>query len=149
MILEDLAISQQAKGQIRDIKNLMSFRTVDFYNHDTDHTQIAEGLRYDFRHRMSFRVQVDQTLISYFERDSIKIELWGSEGSAAPLLGTGNINLKELVARAQDSISPVVHSKVPIYGQDHVLLGVIDYRVRMRLPISPLLKWMKDRRSRS
>lgn len=116
MILEDLAISQQAKGQIRDIKNLMSFLTVDFYNHDTDHTQIAEGLRYDYRHRMSFKVQVDQNLIGFFERDSIKIELWGSEGSAAPLLGSGNITLKELVVRAQDSISPVIHSKMPIYG---------------------------------
>jgi hypothetical protein len=98
---------------------------------------------------MSFRVQVDQTLIHYYEKDSIKIELWGSEGSAAPLLGTGNISLKELIIRSQDSVSPVIHSKVPIYGQDHVLLGVIDYRVRMRLPISPLLKWMKDRKSNS
>lgn len=25
-------------------------------------------------------------------------------------------------------------------------MGVIDFRIRMRLPISPLLKWMKDRR---
>lgn len=41
MILEDMAVSQQAKGTIKDIKNLMSFLTVDFYNHDTDHTQIA------------------------------------------------------------------------------------------------------------
>lgn len=43
----------------------MSFLTVDFYNHDTDHTNVAEGLRYDFRYRMSFKVQVDQTLINY------------------------------------------------------------------------------------
>lgn len=28
-----------------------------------------------------------------------------------------------------------------------MLLGVIDYRVRMRLPISPLLKWIKERRT--
>lgn len=65
MILEDMAVSQQARGTIKDIKNLMSFLTVDFYNHDTDHTQIAEGLRFDFRNRMSFRVTVDETLMHY------------------------------------------------------------------------------------
>jgi hypothetical protein len=147
MVLEDMAVSQQVRGVIRDVKNLMSFLTVDFYNHDTDHSNVAEGLRFDFRYRMSFRVQVDQTLVNYLERDSLKIELWGSEGSSAPLIGTANITLKELIARSQDSISPVVHSKAPLYGQDHVLLGVIDYRIRMRLPISPLLKWLRDRRT--
>lgn len=35
---------------------------------------------------------------------------------------------------------------MPIYSADHVLIGVLDYRVRMRLPISPLLKWIKERR---
>ena len=37
-------------------KNLLSFLTIDFYNHDTVHTGIAEGIQTNYDFQLSFKV---------------------------------------------------------------------------------------------
>lgn len=46
-----------------NISNLLSFLTIDFYNHDTVHTGISEGLRTNYDFQVAFKVTVDEFLI--------------------------------------------------------------------------------------
>jgi hypothetical protein len=48
---------------VENIKNLLSFLTIDFYNHDTVHTGIFEGLKTNYDFKVSFKVIVDEFFI--------------------------------------------------------------------------------------
>ena len=49
--------------------------TVDFYNHDTQHSSIAEGLHTNFNFQISYRVSTDEFFIKYLENGFLKLEL--------------------------------------------------------------------------
>ena len=51
------------KHYTKNIKNLLSFLTIDFYNHDTVHTGIFEGLQTNYDFKVSFKVTVDEFFI--------------------------------------------------------------------------------------
>jgi len=53
--------------------------------------------------------------------------------------------LNDLLASAAKDISNVVRGKCPIYSQNKVLIATVEYRMRMRLPISPFLEWANNK----
>ena len=56
---------------------------------------------------------------------------------------SSTIFFKDFITRSQDGVAPVIHSKCILYSTDNSVLGTVEFRIRMRLPISPFLKWIK------
>lgn len=48
------------------------------------------------------------------------------------------------MATAKD-VSNVVRGKCPIYSSNKVLIATVEYRMRMRLPISPFMEWANNK----
>ena len=48
-----------SEGKVMDASNMLTFITADFYNHDTQHTNIVEGIIPNYNFQMSFKVSVD------------------------------------------------------------------------------------------
>ena len=55
--LVDTFVRQQVK--ISDVSKIMSFASVDFYNHKTQHTKVSTGLKYNMNSQFSFKVAED------------------------------------------------------------------------------------------
>ncbi len=89
-------------------KHLLTFLTIDFYNHETQHTNIAEGLITNFNFQITFKVKCDEFFIKFLESDFIKIELYAAKGEDAIKLGYCNIPLIELKTRNSEDQSSVV-----------------------------------------
>lgn len=82
-----------------NMKNPLSFLTIDFYNHDTVHTGISEGLKTNYDFQVSFRVQVDEFFIMFLETESLIMELYVSNGAEATRIGLAEVSLKDIVAQ--------------------------------------------------
>ena len=94
--LDEQAISKLIPNG-ETIKNPLSFLTIDFYNHDTIHTGITEGLKTNYDFQVSFKVQVDEFFIMFLETESLIMELYVSNGADATRIGYAELNLKSLV----------------------------------------------------
>ncbi len=75
----------------------MTFLTIDFYNHETQHTNISEGSMTKYNFQVSFRVVVDDFLLHFLETNFLKLDVFATAGSDAIRLGSANIDLSELV----------------------------------------------------
>ena len=129
--------------------NLLSFITSDFYNHDTQHTNISEGVIPNYNFQMTYKVQIDQFFVQYLETNSIKIDVYGAIGTDAVKLGSANIKLNDLIIenRSKD-VSAVVKSKLYIYSKNdnQRVMCCLDYRLRMRRPIFETINWLNEQR---
>lgn len=72
---------------------------VDFYNHDSQHSSIAEGTHTNFNFQMSFRVLCDEIFLHHLESGFLKLELYVSEGMETSPIAKANISLKDLVKK--------------------------------------------------
>lgn len=54
--LDELSLTKNQNNKIKDISKMISFLTVDFYNHDTQHSHFAEGNARKLDNNFSFRV---------------------------------------------------------------------------------------------
>ncbi len=132
--------------KIRDPKKLLSFLTVDFYNHDTLHSSIAEGLDSNFNFQVAYKVISDDFFIKHLETGFIRFEIYCSEGMDAIKLGDCSISLRELLNKNKISgVSGVFKSTVTINSDRGDIVGIINFKIRMRLPISETVKWLREK----
>ena len=130
----------------RDPKKLLSFLTVDFYNHDTLHSSIAEGLDSNFNFQVGYKVISDDFFIKHLETGFIKFEIYCSEGMDALKLGECSISLRDLLNKNKVSgVSGVVKSTVSINSDRGDIVGIVNFKMRMRLPISETVKWLREK----
>lgn len=61
--------------KVADIRKIQTLLTVDFYNHDTQSSNIIEGLRPFFNFQLCYRVVVDDFFLRYLETDSFRVNL--------------------------------------------------------------------------
>jgi hypothetical protein len=122
--------------------------TSDFYNFDTESSGICEGITTCYNLQLSYKVQVDEYLIQFFERNSINLDFFVAAGLNIRAIGKCKISLKELIDRnteVEDHISAVVKSQKVIVGVNKdAVIGEIKYTIRMRNPISKFLKWKAE-----
>jgi hypothetical protein len=64
-------------------KSFVTFISVDFYNHDTETTQISEGLEPNYSTQFSFRNRVDDFYIQCLQKQTIKLEIMVSQAQKA------------------------------------------------------------------
>lgn len=68
---------------------MVSFLTIDFYNHDTQHSNFVEGSSRKLGNNFSFKVEMNQYTVKYLAKQSVMLELWSPQGSSTVLLGKG------------------------------------------------------------
>ena len=80
-------------------KTLVTFITVDFYNHDTETSQLAEGYRPLYNTQFSFKNRVDDFFVQFLQKNTMKLDIYISKNNAAIHLGYAEIFLRELIER--------------------------------------------------
>lgn len=137
--------------------NMMSFLTVDFYLHDTQTSSLLSGSKPIYNLQLSFKVKEDEHLIYYLESDNILIDIYYIKDNIQVLLGRGKIPLKQIIElentnnnfdnslasqqrRVTNGICQLYYSK-----DENLLIGSMHYKMRMRSPMSEIIKWYKDR----
>jgi len=135
------------KDVVFDIKRVLTFLIVDFYNHDSQNSSIAEGTHTNFNFQMSFKVLCDEIFLSFLENGYVKLELYVSEGMETAPIAKANIPLKDLVRKnLGEGIAPALSSSITFFGMKNEIVGLMNYRMRMKFPIGESLKWMKEKR---
>lgn len=136
-----------SKDLVFDVKRILSFLIVDFYNHDSQNSSIAEGTHTNFNFQMSFKVLCDEIFLNFLENGFLKLELFVSEGMETVSIAKANIPLKDLVKKALgEGIAPALSSSITFFGGKNEIVGLLNYRLRMKYPIGESLKWMKQKR---
>lgn len=80
-------------------KTLITFVTIDFYNHDTETSQLSEGYKPLYNTQFSFKNRVDDFYVQFLQKQTMKIDIYISKNNAALHLGHAEIFLRELVER--------------------------------------------------
>ena len=62
--------------------------TVDFYNFETKHTKLTQGLVADFNTEFTFRIAQDDFFYKFMTKEKLKIDILASEGTKVYHLGT-------------------------------------------------------------
>ncbi|KRX10045.1 C2 domain [Pseudocohnilembus persalinus] len=126
---------------VPNLRNLLSFVTVDFFNHDTQHSTITEGIKSKINFQVSFKVDIDEFLYKHITTNSIKLELYCGNGEEPLKLGEGSIPLLDLdVKNDQPDKSYVLGGTTFIKGfkdngKQAIEVAVIEYRVRFKYPV--------------
>lgn len=113
----DTNIKQLTGGQVKEPNKILTFVTIDFYNHETQHTSIAEGLTTNYNFQIAFKVACDEFFISYLETGFLKFDVYAAAGAVPILLGQVNIPLRNLVLLNRiDNVSAVISEIVQVYN---------------------------------
>lgn len=81
LIVNVANFDKQRLSQILGNKELLAsavqtFITVDFYNHDTRHSDLTEGFEPNYSTQFSFKNNVDDFYIRYLEKNHIVVEIF-------------------------------------------------------------------------
>ncbi len=68
---------------------MVSFLTVDFYNHDTQHSNFVQGNLRKLNNNFSFRVDMNPSLIKFLSKNALVLELWSPQGTNTVPLAKG------------------------------------------------------------
>jgi len=80
-------------------KTLITFVSVDFFNHDTETSQAAEGYRPLYNTQFSFKNRIDDFYLQFLQKNCLKLDVYISKNNAAIHLGHAEVYLRELVER--------------------------------------------------
>ena len=131
-----------------DENDLMTFVAVDFYLHETQTSNLVNGVRPNYNLQLTFRVDEDERLIEYFERESIVVDVYCLVNEEHAHFGKGAIRLDQLVAKESGSGSRVVkgYCEVRYVNDAGIRIGSVRYKMRMRNSIKHTLKWLRNKR---
>ena len=80
-------------------KSLVTFVTIDFYNHNTETSQLSEGFRPLYNTQVSFMNKVDDFYVQSLQKDYLKIDAYISKNNSVIHLGHCRVLLRELIER--------------------------------------------------
>jgi hypothetical protein len=78
---------------------LITFVSLDFYNHDTETSQIADGFKPLYNTQFSFRNKIDDFYVQYLMKNTMKMDIYISKNNAAIHIGHAEIFLREIMER--------------------------------------------------
>jgi hypothetical protein len=136
-------------------KTLITFVSADFYNHDTETSQVAEGYRPVYKTQFSFKNKVDDFYVQYVQRQSLKLDVFISKSNAAIHLGQATVQLRELWERETalqeaSGKSPVITQTVRVIanglgGAQNVTVGNLQVKLRMRKPLTEAARFFREK----
>ncbi|KRX02670.1 C2 domain [Pseudocohnilembus persalinus] len=145
--IEDANVAYATDGQIKTMRDNISFATVDFYDHDTQHTHVAQGLNSDYNLQLAFKVDQDQSLINYLRNGYLKIEIFAALGIDAIKLGSANVSLSKLLENTDaEKVSRICGDEIFLYAKNDQNRNIaqIQIKYKMRFSIYNTLKWIND-----
>ena len=127
------------------VDNIMSFISVDFFIHETQTSSVVTGKTPMFNLQLTFRVNVDEHFLNYLESDYMSVEVYYLKDNIQAILGIGKIPLVDLVTveNSTKTNSRVINSVCSVYyiNDSSLKVASIHYKMRMRSPLSEILKW--------
>ena len=66
----------QNNMNVADGTSFLTLCTVDFYNHNSETSQMAQGTRPNYATQFSFKNRVDDFYINYLNKNTIKIDIY-------------------------------------------------------------------------
>ena len=79
-----------------NIEHILSFFSVDFFVHETQTSDILNGKTQQFNFQITFKVDMNEKLITYLESEYIYIDIYSLRDDVQTIFGKGKISLKEL-----------------------------------------------------
>ena len=131
-------------------KTLITFVTIDFYNHDTETSQLAEGYRPLYNTQFSFKNRIDDFFVQFLQKNTLKLDVYLSKNNAAVHLGRAEISLRELVESGGGQSSswktPVVQKTVRVMSvRGEQMIGNMRFKMRMRKPVSEAIRYFREK----
>jgi len=80
-------------------QSFVTLVTCDFYNHGTETSQMADGMRPNYQTQLSFKNKVDDFYVTFLQKQCLKMDVYLSKNNAAVHMGRCEVMLKELVER--------------------------------------------------
>ena len=71
--------------------------TIDFYNHNTETSQMAEGIKANYQSQFSFVNTVDSFYINFLMKETLKMDVYVSKNNSAVHLGRCEVLLRDLI----------------------------------------------------
>jgi hypothetical protein len=125
---------------------IQTFVTVDFYNHDTRHGDLAEGFDPNYATQFSFKNGVDDFYLQYLEKNTMTMDFFLTRAHNALKLGSAKVPLSKLLEKETAfQVCEIVHEGVA--GGDAYVLGKIFFKMRMRKPLDEALRWYSQKRA--
>ncbi|KAL4432319.1 hypothetical protein ABPG74_011078 [Tetrahymena malaccensis] len=146
----DENVCQRQSDTLLNMQEIMTFFTVDFYNHDTQHTTIVDGKKNSYNFQATFKVKVDEFFITFLKEKYLKLELYHVQQQNAILFGTANVPLGQLISEnTSPSISAVIEQTVKVrstrgMAQDQ-FIACLNIKYRMRYPINRNIEWASEK----
>lgn len=117
---------------------VQSFLTVDFFNHDTQHTEVKSGFSPKVNQKFSFRNNADDFYLNYLQSQMMVVEVY---------MIMGKRGQPEKIGEAKLVLSTVITgdtSKYPvrIYSEKHGKnVGTLIFRLKMQKPLTEALRF--------
>ena len=124
--------------------------TLDFYNHNTETSQLSEGFRPLYNTQVSFMNKVDDFYVQSLQKDYLKLDVYISKNNSVIHLGHCRVLLRELIERERpiqdiSSKTPVIEKTVRVIGKGDVHVGNVKIKMRMRKPLSQAVRYFREK----
>jgi hypothetical protein len=87
--IDEGVLMKNPQNKIKNTSHFVSFLTIDFYNHETQHSNFAEGVMKKLGNNYSFKVEVNTYYLKFLSKNTVSLELWSPQGTSTVLLGKG------------------------------------------------------------
>lgn len=71
---DELVLRKMLAGKVLELDGLQTMVAVDFYNHETQNSEICEGLKPNFNFQVAYKVNVEENLITYMENEFLRVK---------------------------------------------------------------------------
>jgi len=129
-----------------------TFCSVDFYNHDSKHSDANEGFEPIYNTLFSFKNVVDDFYLQHLEKEFIVVEVFGippltadnRRPQGAIKLGTAKLPLLKIIEGDFSFQAQEIIHKSHEEGAQELRIGKLFFRMRMRQSIENALKWFNQ-----
>lgn len=73
MNINEVTLMKNPQNKIKNISNFVSFLTLDFYNHETQHSEFVEGVTRVLNNNYSFKVEINAYFLKYLSKNTINV----------------------------------------------------------------------------
>jgi len=74
-----------------------TFATVDFFNHETKHTDLCSGMEPQLKTQFRFKNNIDNFFIQHLETATMQVDFFVSQARSAMKIGTAKLPLSQLL----------------------------------------------------
>lgn len=146
LILNGATLDQNRLAEVlgnREIhpEAFQTFATVDFFNHETKHTDLTGGLEPQYKTQFRFKNNVDNFYLLQLETATVQVDIFLSRAQNALKIGSAKLPLSQLLEKDYSfQAQEVMHEGTGrTFG-----IGRVLYKMRMRKPLDEAIKWFQQ-----